>query len=560
MADSTRPALMHRRVILTGIAASAATALLAACGGATPSAQPTTVPTTGNAAPAATTVAPATGASAAAPTVASGTGRAVDQLVLGSLEEPGSLSALADLPHHFPEHVAQTLLFDSLTQFMPDSTVAPKLAERWTISPDNLVYTFTLVANAKFHDGQPITAEDVKFTFDAANNPDTKSSNEGLDTVDKVEVVDPRTVRVTLKTLTPMFLAQGGARGIIPKHLLDGKDLSKDDFNKKPVGSGPFKLVSFAPGQSIVMEAVPDYYRGAPSVKRVIIKVLTDQNVILTQLRAGEIQYALITPRDLAAIKGLPVTVVENPTPRFFDIAPNYQRPYWQDQKVREAVLTAIDRQSIVDKVLLGHGKVLDSNVSPISWAFTPDITKHPFDAAKAKSLLDAAGWQAGSDGVREKGGQKLSFGVMLNNFDRTLEQGLLVAQQNLKDVGVTMNVQRVEPGIFGSRRSGKDYDALSRIWNPVYDPDQTSLVKTGNFYGYSNPQVDTLSKQALSTPDRETRKPAYVQIQQILSQEVARLWLYTENELHAVAANLTGMQPHPVNVFWNLKDWKLNG
>jgi len=552
---------MHCRVILGGIAASAATALLTACGGAsaTPNA-PITAPTTSAPAPAVPTVAPATGASAVAPTTASGTGHAVDQLVLGSLEEPGSLSALADLPHHFPEHVAQTLLFDSLTQFMPDSSVAPKLAERWTISPDNLVYTFTLVANAKFHDGQPITAEDVKFTFDAANNPDTKSSNEGLDTVDKVEVVDPRTARVTLKTVTPMFLAQGGARGIIPRHLLEGKDLSKDEFNKKPVGSGPFKLVSFTPGQSIIIEAVPDHYRGAPSVKRVVIKILTDQNVILTQLRAGEIQYALITPRDLAAVKGLPVTVLENPTSRFFDITPNYQRPYWQDQKVREAVLTAIDRQSIVDKVLLGHGKALDSNVSPISWAFTPDITKHPYDAAKAKSLLDAAGWQAGSDGVREKGGQKFSFGVMLNNLDRTLEQGLLVAQQNLKDVGVTMSVQRVEPGVFGSRRSGKDYDALTRIWNPVYDPDQTSLVATGNFYGYSNPQVDALSKQALSTPDREIRKAAYVQIQQILSQDVARLWLYTENELHALAANLTGMQPHPVNVFWNIKDWKMNG
>ena len=112
-------------------------------------------------------------------------------LVLGSLEEPASLSALADLPHHFPEHAPQTLLYDSLTQFMPDGTVRPKLAQAWRVSRDGLVYTFTLAPNAKFHDGTPVTAADVKFTFEAALDPDTKSSDEGLEAVKRVEAVDP---------------------------------------------------------------------------------------------------------------------------------------------------------------------------------------------------------------------------------------------------------------------------------------------------------------------------------------------------------------------------------
>ena len=541
-ASRTTDALSRRHFLRLAVLSGSGLAvggLLAACGEAVPATQPVAAGT------------PVANAASRTKTL--------DQLVIGSLEEPGSLSALVDLPHHFPEHVPQTLLFDSLAQLQPDGTVVPKLAEKWAISADNLTYTFTLRDNAKFHDGSAITADDVKFTIDTCNDPKSGSSNEGVDTVDKVEATDARTVRITLKSVTPMFLAQGGARGIVPKRPLEGKDIGNDTFNKQPVGSGPYKLVGYTPGQSIIMEAVPDHYRGAGRIKRIVFKILTDQNVILTQLRAGELNYALITPRDLATVKGIAGTrVLEATTPRFFDITPNYARTYWREQPVREAILTAIDRQGIVDKVLQGKGAVIDANVAPISWAFNPDVPKHPFDVTKAKALLDGAGWVAGSDGIRAKGNQKLIFSTMINNYDRTLEQALLVAQQGLKDIGVTLQIERLEPGVFNSRRGKNDYDTLARIWNPVYDPDQTSLVKTGNFYGYSNQQVDTLSAQALATVDQARRKTAYTQIQHILATDVARLFLYTENELHAMTDGLNGPQAHPVSIFWNLKDWQL--
>jgi peptide/nickel transport system substrate-binding protein len=485
---------------------------------------------------------------------------ALNQIVLGSLEEPGSLSALVDLPHHFPEHAPQTLLYDSLTQFMPDGTVRPKLAQKWTVSPNSLVYTFTLAPNAKFHDGTRITAADVKFTFDAARDPKTQSSDEGLETVKSVEVLTPRTVRVTLTRVTPQFLAEGGARGIVPKHLLEGKDLSTDAFNQKPIGSGPYRLVSFTPGQSIVLEAVPDFYRGAAKIRRVIFKVVPDQNVILTQLRSGEIQYALLQPRDLAAVQNTAgLRVVESPTPRFYDITMNFQRPYWQDKRVREAVLRAMDREGIVQKVLLGHGQVVHANATTSSWVYTSDVPRYPYDPARAKQLLDDAGWRPGSDGVRTKGGQRLRFTVMLKNFDRTLEQVFVIAQQQLQPVGVDLQIERVEPGVFPQRMRAGNFDALSRVWNPVYDPDQSNLLRTGNRYGgYSNPQVDALLDRTLATLDRAKRKQAFMALQRLLSQDLARLYLYTENELHVVPAGLRGVEWHPVNIFWNLKDWEL--
>jgi len=473
------------------------------------------------------------------------------------------MSPLIDLPHHFPLHIAQTMMFDSLIQYLPDGTIGPKLATSWTVSPDGKEYTFKLDPKAKWWDGQPVTADDVKFTFDTMNDDKSGSSNEGVDVVSKTEVLDPQTVKITIKQLTPFFLAQGGSRGIVPKHVLQGQDVAKSDFNRKPIGSGPFKFVSWQQGQAITMEANAEYFRGAPKIGRLVIKILSDPNLQLTQLRSGEIQYALLDPKDLPAAQQLPgFKLYENPTPRYFDISPNFakQPDMFGNKDAMLGLLAGIDRQSIVDKVLGGHGKVVDSFIDQVSWAYNPDTPKHPYDKARAQQLLASAGWTGkGSDGILTRNGKRFSFSVVINNFDSSLVQALTVAQQNLKDVGVEMKLDVVEPGIFDSRRSKGDFDAFSRVWNPVYDPDEASLNDTSGAHGYSNAQIDDLDKQALATTDQATRKKIYAQEQVILANDPARLWLYTQNELHFMSDKIQGVQLHPVNVFWNLKDWSIN-
>lgn len=525
-----------------------------ACGQVAP-APPAQAPAASKAAPTAAqpaaTAAPAAGQQAEKPAQGS-------TLIVGSLEEPGNLNAISALPHHYPEHVPLTLLYDSLTEFLPDGKIGPRLAESWQTSPDGLTFTFKLTDRAKWPDGRPVTADDVKFTFDAMMNPDTKASAEGVETVKSVEVADPRTVVITLKQVTPHFLARAGARGIIPKHLLEGQDIAKAAYNKQPISSGPYRFVSWTPGQAIVMEANPDYWRGAPKIGRVIFKIIPDQNVVLTQLRSGEINYALLEPRNLAAVQNIPgLKLYESPTPRFFDIAPNYTRGLFDDLKVRRAIMHGIDRQAIVEKVLLGKGAVIHANTAPVSWAHNPNVPKYPYDKARAAALLQEAGWAPGADGVLQKGGRRLAFAVMINNYDRTLEQALTVAQQNLKEIGVELSIDRVEPGVFNARRSAKDFDALARVWNPVYDPDQAGLLVTGNFYGYSHPEVDRLARAALATNDQAERKQLYDELQVVLANDLPRLWLYTENELHVVSDRISGVQPHPVGLFWNLKDWE---
>lgn len=481
------------------------------------------------------------------------------QIVIGSLEDPGSLSALVNMPHHFPVDVPQTLIFDSLTQFLPDSTIGPKLAADWTISDDGLTYTFTLNPDAVFHDGIPVTAADVKFTFDAILDPATNSSTEGAETVISVEVVNDQTVVFTLSEMTPQFLAQGGSRGIVPMHILEGKDIATDDFNRTPIGSGPYRVVSYKPGESIVMEAVTDHYRQSPSISSVVFKIITDQNVILTQLQSGELSYGLVTPRDLGAIEGLEsISLIESQTPRYFDITPNHARSYWQDPSVRAAILQAIDRVGIVEGILGGHATILDSNTAPASWAFTTEgVSTHTFDPEAAAAVLDLAGWERDGDGVRKKDDETFSFGMMLYSYDRTLQQAMLAAQQNLADIGVDLEIDVVESGVYSDRRSAGDFDALARIWNPVYDPHQGGFA-TGNFFGYSNPAVDALTAEGVAVMDVSERLPIYHKLQGVLSEELPRLFLYSENELHAISNNVTGLEPHPVSVFWNLDTWTI--
>jgi len=208
----------------------------------------------------------------------------------------------------------------------------------------------------------------------------------------------------------------------------------------------------------------------------------------------------------------------------------------------------------------MGHGTAVNANVTPASWAYTTEgVSEHPFDPEASAAALEAAGWELGDNGVRVKDGTEFAFTMTLYSYDQTLQQSLLVAQQNLEEIGVKMQVEMVEPGVFDSRRSDRSFDAVSRIWNPVYDPDQSGLLKTGNWYGYSNEEVDTLCDEAVATTDQEKRLPVYHELQAVVSEDLPNLWLYSENELHILAAGVEGLGSHPVNPFWNISSWTIS-
>lgn len=501
------------------------------------------------------------GSSPAAPAASQAAGQAGGQVTIGSTVEPPHLNALNVLPHNFPAHAPYTMIYDSLIQIGADGAIKPRLADKWEAGPDNKSMTFTLNSKAKFHDGKPVTAEDVAFTFAKIMDPDLNTTKDGGESVAGVEVVNPQTVKFNLKKVDPLFLPKAGSRGIVPKHLLDGKDIAKDEFNRKPVGSGPFKFGSWQSGSAVILDANPDYHLGAPKLGRVVFKIVPDQNAVVAQLRSGELDYGLVDPRDGKTAEAIAThKVYESPSPRFYSFGFNLRLPIFQDRAVREALMLATPRKDLVEQVLQGRGNIIHANTSPSSWAYNPEVTQHPYDPDKAKQLLAQAGWQPGSDGVLAKDGNRLAFAVSYVVTDKQTEQALTILQQRYKALGVAITLNGLEANdLLGNRWPKGQFEVSYQLWNPVYDPDQNSSLRTGagyNGYGYANPAVDKLFDEALSTFDQAARKRAYGEIQKILATDLPALWLYSNNEISVVSKKIAGFQPHPINHFWNIQDW----
>jgi peptide/nickel transport system substrate-binding protein len=294
------------------------------------------------------------------------------------------------------------VLHDALVKPMPGNINAPSLAESWSLSKDGLTYEFVLRKNAKFHNGDPVTADDVKFTFERYKGSGAKLLKER---VKDVQVVAPNRVRFVLKEQWPDFMAfygtsATGAGWIVPKKYLE--KVGEDGFRKAPVGAGPFKFVSFNPGVELVLEAFPEYWRKAPHVKRIVMRSIPDESTRAAALKTGEV--------DLAYLFGGPIATELRKSPGLRVVAPMLYGVYWldfldqwdpkspwHDQRVRLAASVAMDRRAINEVEMLGLGRTTGSFVPP-EFDFSLKIDPPAYDPKRAKQLLAEAGYPNGFD------------------------------------------------------------------------------------------------------------------------------------------------------------------
>jgi peptide/nickel transport system substrate-binding protein len=294
------------------------------------------------------------------------------------------------------------ILHDALVKPMPGNLYTPSLAESSTVSKDGLTYEFVIRKNAKFHNGDPVTADDVKFTFERYKGSAAKLLK---DKVKEVQVVSPNRVRFVLREQWPDFMAfygtsATGAGWIVPKKYIE--KVGEDGFRKAPVGAGPFKFVSFNPGVELVLEAFPEYWRKAPHVKRIVMKSIPDENTRAAALKTGEV--------DLAYLFGGPIAEELRKTAGLKIVAPILYGVYWldfldqwdskspwHDRRVRLAASTAIDRKGINDVEMLGLGRTTGSFVPP-EFEFSLKIDPPAFDPKRAKQLMVEAGYPNGFD------------------------------------------------------------------------------------------------------------------------------------------------------------------
>jgi peptide/nickel transport system substrate-binding protein len=450
------------------------------------------------------------------------------------------------LPSAFASLQVLKTMFNGLVRYSKkDLSPEPDLATSWSVSSNGLEWTFKLRDAVKWHDGKPFTAADVKFTYDAIANPKVTSYlRSNLAGIAATEVVDALTVRFRLQEpIASLPELLGYLNFIVPKHVLEAQDLNKPEaIMRAPVGTGPFRFKEQALGSHVVVTANPGYFLGKPHVDTIVFKVIPDVNTQVSQLLAGELDYAGLTPATSAPVEGNPRVQLSTADPTMYlYLALWNKHPVFSDKRVRQAVAYAIDREAILKNVYRGTGaKVAVGPVYPmLKTYFNPKVKRYDHDLERARALLREAGWTPGADGVLQQGGKKLSFELLVDRGNPTREQITIMIQQQLKAIGADPRLVMQEFAQVGSRSQTGRFEALVHWWVTPPTPDVYSYFACNarsNKWGSCNAELDRLLKEGRATTDVRRRKAVYDTVQELIAEDVPTVFLFHESEIRALS------------------------
>jgi len=528
------------RMAALGSLGIAGAGILAACGGGSES--PTTAPSGGSSGSGAGSTPSAEG------TPGSGGGEAKKGGVWRMAITANPTAYPITAPGALTDILVNKTIYNSLVQYRLEDDaieVVPDLAESWEAASDLSEYTFKLKSGVTWHDGQPLTAEDVKFTMDAVLDPNVNASGRGVvSSIDSTEVVDDQTVKFVLKyPFASLPIMLGYNKPIVPKHLLEGQDLNEPaEFLRKPIGTGPFKFQEFVQGSHLAVEANPDYFEGAPLLDGIIFKIIPDGNARVAQVRSGEIDFTVIEPAQIDALSGVDnVEIRYVPQVNYYFFAINHSSPKMQDVRVRQALVYAINRQAIVDQVLKGHGKVATGPINPLLGPYyNPDVPTYDYDPERAAALLEEAGWTKGSDGILTNAqGEKLTIRFNGPKGYPAMEQVITYAQQEYQKLGIQVTLEIVDWPVHLDMYHNLEYDLLMEWWITPPDADlydHYHSESSSNWWAYKNPEIDDLIVKARSEPDEQRRIELYHELQRKLAEDVPVVYLYYPEEIQAMS------------------------
>ncbi|PYN95267.1 MAG: hypothetical protein DMD91_25355 [Candidatus Rokuibacteriota bacterium] len=413
-------------------------------------------------------------------------------------------------------------LHDAVVKAMPGNPMAPGLAESWSVSPDGLVYEFVLRKGIKFHNGEPVTAEDVKFSFERYRGASHRTLKEN---VAAVETPDPGRARIRLKRPWPDFMTfyagATGASWIVPKKYVE--KVGDEGYKRMPIGAGPYRFVSFTPGVELVLEAFDQYWRKAPSVKRLVLKAIPDETTRLAALKRGEVDIAYAIRGALAEeLRRTPgLTLKPNVGQATFWVYFTDQwdpKSPWHDRRVRLAASYAIDRQAINQAETLGFSKITWS-IIPSSFEFYWQPPAYPYDPAKARQLLAEAGYPNG-------------FGAGDYFCDAALSNIGEPVVNYLNAVGIRVKLRPIERVAFFKGYADKKYKGLIQGGSGAFGNAATRIeafVASGGAYVYgSYADIDGLFREQATELDQKRREATLQRIQQLIHDKamVAPIWL----------------------------------
>lgn len=456
------------------------------------------------------------------------------------------------------------LLFNGLTAHDGENQVVPGLAERWDYDENAYTYTFHLREGVTWHDGQPLTSADVKFTIEAIMDPENGAENApNYEDVEEITTPDQQTVVFQLAGPNAAFL-EYMTMAVLPRHLLEGEDMQTSGFFRAPVGTGPYKLERWDVGQAIVLVKNEDYYLGCPSIDQIIFKIVGDDNAQAVQLESGELDLALLDPRNAQSFAGRDgFTCYDMMTADYRGILFNFWNDYWiENRDLIPAVCCAIDRQAIIDSVLLGQGMAAYSPLQRNIYN-NENVERYGYDPARAKEILESAGCVMGSSGFYQRNGQEVGFviSVMAGEQDR-IDIAQAAAQQ-LREAGIHCTVEIPAKIDWGGQMAG-----LIGWGSPFDADDHTYKVfgtgKGANYSGYSNEKVDEYLTLARQSSGSSLRREYYAKFQEELAADPPYAFIcyidanyVAKSAVKGIAAN-TVLGHHGVGIFWNVHEWTI--
>ena len=507
------------------------------------------------------------------------TGRPADRLVIGYDREPDTLNRFST---HILEDI-ETCVVEGLVTTDEKMNIVPLLAASIpTLENGGVVLrkdggmdvTWKLKPNITWHDGAPHTSADVKFTVEAINSPAyNPESTDGFDRITSVDTPDPLTAVLHYDQVYAPYQLQF-MRGTLPKHVLEGRDIdTANDYNRAPLGTGPYRVAEWKTGEFIRLEAVPDYWRGGgqPRITTLLFKFIPNTNTRINQLKSGEVDMVVMFPwdkhREVAAIPGVRVQRTDG---NGYEHVTMNQRafPAFADVRVRQALIHAVDRELITSTILEGLAPITHGPVQPVSWAHNPQVRQYAFDPARARALLDEAGWKdANGDGVREKDGQRFAFTLITQAGFAVRENVAQVLQRQFKDVGVEAAVQLHDGTSISKLWFEGKFHAMLHWWQLPADPELTlffakdRMPPRGRNINYvSDDALTALVYAADRSVSQAERAKVLGEAQVRIADLAIEIPLYGVSKLDAVPVRLKGFTGNPTNTgpFWNVHTWTI--
>lgn len=463
------------------------------------------------------------------------------------------------------------LIFNGLIKYDKDINLTGDLAKSWEVLDKGLTIIFHLRQNVLWHDGAPFTSEDVKFTFDKLIDPNIKTPYSGdFERVKSLEILDNYTIKITYKEPFSPGLSSWGM-WIIPKHILDNKNEDVwEKFSRNPIGTGPYKFKSWKTAELIELTANPDYFEGRPYIDKYIYRIIPDQATIFLELQTQGVDEAGLTPLQYKRQSDNKFfnkyyKKYRYPSFGYTYLAFNLQDEKFKEKKVRQAINYAVNKQEIIEGVLLGLGRVCTGPFPAESWAYNSSLRPAPYSLEKAKELLKVAGWaDKNKDGWLEKNGKIFEFTIITNQGNEQRQRVAEIIQRRLSQVGIKVKIKIIEWSAFLSEFiNKKKFEAVLLGWSLSRDPDcfdiwHSSKTKEGefNFISYKNEEVDRLLEDGRREFNQEKRKIIYHKIHQILYDEQPYVFLYVPDALPIVHTRFKGIEPSPLGIGYNFIKW----